>query len=85
MKREVKGFQGWNRNLLAAANLSPVHLSLTLNIQTELQAMYSRIKLSDNKDSQSEQAQHTNPQYSAHFEYFFNLKTNKELFSFFKK
>lgn len=54
MKREVKGFEGWNRNLLAAANLSPVHLSLTLNIQTELQAMYSRIKLTNNKDSQSD-------------------------------
>lgn len=54
MKREVKGFEGWNRNLLAAANLSLVHLSLTLNIQTELQAMYSRIKLTNNKDSQSD-------------------------------
>lgn len=53
-KKQVRSFSGWHRNLPAAANLSPLHLSLTLNIQVELQAMYSRIKLSNNKDSQSD-------------------------------
>jgi len=54
MKSEVKGCSGRNRNLLAAADLSPVPWSPTFNIQTELRAMYSRIKPSNNKDSQSD-------------------------------
>lgn len=43
-KESAQQLLGMRKGLLVAANLSPAHWSLTLNIQTQLQAMYSEDK-----------------------------------------